>query len=242
MPRHTTARAHCAPTSPCSWPIGRSPTRCRLPRARVTHIGVTLLVGAWLAPVEARAADPLVRYQWGLRAKDGVGASAAWAHTRIRGGRDRRGRPRHTALIVSMTIPTENHTATMGAKRADLEYFRPHALFMRSLNPMLIADDDRLFVDANAAARLFFRLPHEGICRLKIDDLTSPDLRPGLGSAWSDFLQSGGSRRGGRTIRGICRCPTARASPSISAPHRSFVPAATSRSSCFPLPASSTRP
>ncbi len=77
---------------------------------------------------------------------------------------------------------------------------RPHPLFQRSLNPMLIADDDRRFVDANAAARLFHRRqPHE-ICSLTVDDLTRPDLRPGLDAAWQDFLRGGGSRRGGRTV------------------------------------------
>lgn len=84
--------------------------------------------------------------------------------------------------------------------RADGEGDRPHRLFLRSLNPMLIADDDRRFVDANAAACLFFRRQHHEICELTVDDLTHPDLHPGLDAAWEDFLQGGGSRRGGRTV------------------------------------------
>lgn len=63
-----------------------------------------------------------------------------------------------------------------------------HSLFVRSLNPMLIVDDERHYVDANAAACLFLRLPHEEICKLRVDDVTPPDLRDGMPALWADFL------------------------------------------------------
>lgn len=75
----------------------------------------------------------------------------------------------------------------------------PHRLFARSLNPMLIADDERRYVDANAAACLFLRLPREEICKLRIDDLTAPELRPGMDAIWADFLQGSYSRGGAHT-------------------------------------------
>jgi DNA-binding CsgD family transcriptional regulator len=75
------------------------------------------------------------------------------------------------------------------ASRATREGERPHPLFLRSLNPMMIVDDERRYVDANAAACLFLRLSHEEICKLRIDDITQPKLRRGLDARWEAFLQ-----------------------------------------------------
>ncbi len=66
---------------------------------------------------------------------------------------------------------------------------RSDSLFLRSSNPMLIADNARRYVDANTAACLFLRLSHQQVYKLRIDDLTAPHLRPGLEATWSDFLQ-----------------------------------------------------
>lgn len=65
---------------------------------------------------------------------------------------------------------------------------RGDPLYEHSLNPMLIADDQRHYVDANAAACLFLRLPVESLRKLTIDDLTTPALRPDLQAMWSEFL------------------------------------------------------
>lgn len=61
---------------------------------------------------------------------------------------------------------------------------------------MLIVDDERRYVDANPAASLFLRLPHEEICKLRIDDVTPPQLRPGLDALWVEFLQGRSSGEG----------------------------------------------
>ena len=66
---------------------------------------------------------------------------------------------------------------------------RAQRLFLRSLNPMLLADDERRYVDANAAACLFLRLEREEICKLSIDDLTPPEMRAGAQARWAAFLQ-----------------------------------------------------
>ena len=63
-----------------------------------------------------------------------------------------------------------------------------NAVFSHSLEPMLLVDDDRRCVDANAAACLFLREPIEAIRKLTIDDLTAPDRRGGLGAAWLRLL------------------------------------------------------
>lgn len=87
----------------------------------------------------------------------------------------------------------------MGVPRADEDHRPP--LFLRSLNPMLIADDERRYTDANPAACLFLRLPHEEICKLRIDDVTRPELRPGLNALWEEFLQGRFSGEGMQALR-----------------------------------------
>lgn len=73
----------------------------------------------------------------------------------------------------------------------DIERLRSRALFVHSLDPMLIVDDDRRCVDANAAACLFLRQSQEAICKLRVDDLTAPELRPDLEAVWSELVQDG---------------------------------------------------
>lgn len=74
------------------------------------------------------------------------------------------------------------------AVQQHLEDFRSDPLFARSLNPIFVADDNRRLIDANAAACLFMREPVEAVRKLRIDDLTTPGVRPGLDAMWSDFL------------------------------------------------------
>lgn len=77
----------------------------------------------------------------------------------------------------------------MSGEPPDLERLRSRALFVHSLDPMLIVDDDRRCVDANAAACLFLRESREAICKLRVDDLTAPELRPDLEAMWSELVQ-----------------------------------------------------
>lgn len=70
-------------------------------------------------------------------------------------------------------------------------------LFMHSLDPMLLVDDERHYVGANAAACLFLRLPEDEVCKLRIDDLTPPHRRGRLDVVWSRFLAGGHSRAHG---------------------------------------------
>jgi DNA-binding CsgD family transcriptional regulator len=63
--------------------------------------------------------------------------------------------------------------------------------FRRSLVPMVIADDDRRFVAANAAACLLLRLPEEDVLRLTVDDLTPLENRREVGRLWDAFIRDG---------------------------------------------------
>ena len=71
------------------------------------------------------------------------------------------------------------------------EQLRSERSFWRSLVPMVIADDDRRYVAANAAACLLLRLPEEDVLRMTVDDLTPPENRSQVGPLWDAFLRSG---------------------------------------------------
>jgi DNA-binding CsgD family transcriptional regulator len=65
---------------------------------------------------------------------------------------------------------------------------------------MLIADDERDYVDANAAACLFLRLPREEVLKLSVDDLTLPEQRSELDALWARFLRDDGVHRHGHSV------------------------------------------
>jgi DNA-binding CsgD family transcriptional regulator len=65
------------------------------------------------------------------------------------------------------------------------------ASFRASLIPMVIADDERRYVAANSAACLLLRLPEEDVLRLRIDELTPPEIRPQIEPLWNAFIAEG---------------------------------------------------
>ena len=56
---------------------------------------------------------------------------------------------------------------------------------------MVLADDERRYVAANAAACLLLRLPEEDVLRLTVDDLTPPEHRAQVGPLWDAFIREG---------------------------------------------------
>ena len=66
-------------------------------------------------------------------------------------------------------------------------------LFSESRNPMLLADDDRNYVNANAAAVELLGYDLATLRTLRIDDITIPEYRPFLDDIWADFLSRGGT-------------------------------------------------
>ena len=70
------------------------------------------------------------------------------------------------------------------------------AIFERSHNPMLLADDERRCVHANAAACALLRLPLESVIGRRVDDFTPPEVRSALDGEWGKFTSEG--RRTGR--------------------------------------------
>jgi DNA-binding CsgD family transcriptional regulator len=65
------------------------------------------------------------------------------------------------------------------------------ASFEDSLVPMLIANDQRKYVDANRAACLLFRMDRAAVLRLSIDDLTPPEHREATVGLWEAFVRDG---------------------------------------------------
>src|SRR4051794_22391436 len=56
---------------------------------------------------------------------------------------------------------------------------------------MLLADDERRYVDANDAAIELLGIPRERLRAMRIDDLTSADLRGNVERMWRDFIERG---------------------------------------------------
>ena len=67
----------------------------------------------------------------------------------------------------------------------------PLALFYRSVNPMLVADDRRRYVAANDAACNLLRRSREELLALQIDDITPPENLDAMEDAWNAFLTAG---------------------------------------------------
>jgi PAS domain S-box-containing protein len=83
-----------------------------------------------------------------------------------------------------------NHKPNLGLWRA---------IFERSLNPMLVCDDDRAILDVNPAACLLLRAPCEDLRKLRVDDLTPTEMREELASLFAAFLTQG-SQAGPSTL------------------------------------------
>lgn len=63
--------------------------------------------------------------------------------------------------------------------------------FERSQIPMLIVDNDRRYKEANAAARLIFRMSLRELRKNRIDDLTAEEGLPALEEAWAELRERG---------------------------------------------------
>lgn len=67
----------------------------------------------------------------------------------------------------------------------------PLALFYRSVNPMLVADDGRRYVAVNDAACSLLRRTREELLSGSIEDVTPPENLDGMEEAWNALLTAG---------------------------------------------------
>jgi DNA-binding CsgD family transcriptional regulator len=58
---------------------------------------------------------------------------------------------------------------------------------------MLLADDDRRYVNANTAALVLLGYDLATLRTMRIDDVALPEARPFMNDVWNDFLVRGGS-------------------------------------------------
>jgi DNA-binding CsgD family transcriptional regulator len=64
-------------------------------------------------------------------------------------------------------------------------------VFNKSLVPMMIVDNQRRYTDANAAARLIFRMSIAEFRTRRIDDLTPPHMAARLAERWERLMRDG---------------------------------------------------
>src|SRR3954447_13298073 len=64
-------------------------------------------------------------------------------------------------------------------------------IFRASRNAMLLADDERRYVDANDAALALLGIPRDRLTQLRIDDLAAPGRRADVDAIWRDFMERG---------------------------------------------------
>src|SRR4051812_2486993 len=62
----------------------------------------------------------------------------------------------------------------------------------RTTNPVLVADDDRRYVDGNDAALRLLGVTREQLLRYRVDDLFVQDGAGSVEELWSVFLERGG--------------------------------------------------
>jgi diguanylate cyclase (GGDEF)-like protein/PAS domain S-box-containing protein len=74
------------------------------------------------------------------------------------------------------------------------------AIFEGALDPMLLADDDGRYIDANPAACALFGLSRDELCGRRVADFTLEAARPQFPLVWSAFL-SEGRQRGEYTLQ-----------------------------------------
>jgi diguanylate cyclase (GGDEF)-like protein/PAS domain S-box-containing protein len=65
------------------------------------------------------------------------------------------------------------------------------ASFEHALDAMLVADDERRYVDANPAACSLLGLSYEELVSRRLDDFVPPEARSSLDAVWREFLDSG---------------------------------------------------
>ena len=65
------------------------------------------------------------------------------------------------------------------------------ASFEHALDAMLLADDERRYIDANSAACSLLGLPYEKLVTRRLDDFAPEEARPSLDAVWRYFLESG---------------------------------------------------
>src|SRR5579884_981701 len=88
-------------------------------------------------------------------------------------------------------VPPSLRQAAKAIRAAQGRALQLRGVFDQSLIPMTMVDNDRRYVEANAAARFLARISLEAMRRLRIDDFTAPEDMAVLASAWEELTSRG---------------------------------------------------
>ena len=91
----------------------------------------------------------------------------------------------------SASLPAALEGIATAAREALGDRARIERLVAESIFPMIIADADRRYVDANRPARLLIRRTLEELRQMRIDDLTPPEGEDVLEAAWHQLITTG---------------------------------------------------
>lgn len=166
-------------------PAARKPSRAAYAdpvfvteRTAMPDYGHELELGAFLTPQSRRPQATEARAQFGERSDldcAGQGGGVIMAEAAARRP------PEHSSIRNAM----ETIHSTRGRAR---QFWR---VFDTSLVPMVIVDNERRHVAANAAARLAFRLSLNEFLSRSIDDLTPPQLVARMHESWERLMRDG---------------------------------------------------
>ncbi len=94
-------------------------------------------------------------------------------------------------MAASHQLPSSLSAAAqaIGATRGRALQLR--SIFDKSLIPMVMVDNERRYMEVNAAARLLARISLEEVRRRRIDDFTAPEDVPAMREAWKELIAEG---------------------------------------------------
>jgi formate hydrogenlyase transcriptional activator len=78
--------------------------------------------------------------------------------------------------------------AENGPKELDLLF---RAIVYHPCAPILLADNDRHYLEASVGASKLLGLPREKIIGRSLDDFAEPSFRPAISERWRSFLEEG---------------------------------------------------
>jgi formate hydrogenlyase transcriptional activator len=107
---------------------------------------------------------------------------ASW----IDGAKEKSVTPSAASQLQATCWLTEN-----GPKELELLF---RAIIFHPSAPVLIADDDRNYLEASVGASKLLGLPREKITGRSLDDFAAPEIRPLISERWKAFLKEGEHR------------------------------------------------
>ncbi len=91
-------------------------------------------------------------------------------------------------VLITLTDLTSYRSVS---ELAHADEARARALFDTSMDAVLVCDDQRRFVEANAAAQALLQRDETALRQMRLDDLRPVEARPAIERLWETFLERG---------------------------------------------------